>query len=210
MLQADGHYLPGTLRRRQALLCLADRPGHGLLAVEVFASGQRIEQMLGVHVQGTGDQHGIDVLHIEEAAMVVVRLQAGHDASGFVIPALIDVGDSHHLYVRNCYNPSEQFLPATADADHAHANTIIRAQHLGRVHQHRSGAQSQPTHEFPSPDCLVAHLASKSSFPSKCSAFPRKLARSAPAYTLRDKLTRSAPRCGVLGGRRRRECGPGE
>ena len=80
MLQSDLHDAVGIFRGGQALVDLGNRPRHGLLGVQVFAGGERVEKMPRVNVQRAGDDDGVDIFHVEQAAMIVEGLNAGNFA----------------------------------------------------------------------------------------------------------------------------------
>ena len=70
-LNADGEDLLGPLDRLGDLAGLVDRVGHRLFAVDVLAGLHRVDRHLGVPVVGRGDQDGVDILAVEDLAIVL-------------------------------------------------------------------------------------------------------------------------------------------
>ena len=80
-----------------------------------------------VNMQRAGHNDRIYVLHVEQAAVIVEGLDAGHFALRLIAAAAVDIGHSHHFSVMNGANLVQQIVAAVAHTDHAHADAVIRA-----------------------------------------------------------------------------------
>ena len=95
--------------------------------------------MPGVNVQRTGNDDPVDIFHIEQAAVIVESLDAGHPALGLVPAPAVNVGHGHQFDVRHVENLPQKVVAAITDADHADAYAVIRPQHSGSwISQHCS------------------------------------------------------------------------
>src|SRR5260370_35717046 len=88
--------------------------------------------MPGVDMQWAGYDHSVDVLHVEQAAVIVEGLNAGHFALRLVAAAAVDVRHCHDLHAVDRTNLPQQITPAIAPANHAEADAVVRSQHGGR------------------------------------------------------------------------------
>ena len=70
-LNADGEDLAGLLDRVGDLLRFVDRVGHRLFKVHVLAGFHRLNRHQAVPVVGSGDDHRVDALVVEELAIVL-------------------------------------------------------------------------------------------------------------------------------------------
>jgi len=86
MLQPNLNHPIRFLRSLQTLLCLSDRPCHRLFAIEVFASGDRVQEVSRVHMQRTGNDDAIDILHIKQTTVVIESLNTRSQLLGFASP----------------------------------------------------------------------------------------------------------------------------
>ena len=142
MLQSDLNHAVGFCCGRPALFRFRDRPSHGFLRVEVLSGGQRIQEMSRMDVQWAGDENAVNVLHVQQAAMVVERLNLRRQLFRFFAAAGVNIRDRHELHVRNSQHLVQKFLAASAHADHPHANTIVRAERS----RSRAGGQNCRAH----------------------------------------------------------------
>ena len=103
LLGADLDHALGLLGDLAELLPLVDRQGQRLLAVDVLARLHGVDADLGVPVVGRADDHGVDVLAVEELAVVLVDVGlALADALvvlGLLGVALVDVADGQEVAV---------------------------------------------------------------------------------------------------------------
>ena len=129
MLQSNLHDAIRVLRRCEALLSFGDRPGHGLFAVEIFAGFESVAEMLSVQMQRRSDNNGVDVFRIEQAAMIVIRLNATGHFFGFIAAAVVNIGDCDQFGVANLLKFLEKVLAASAETDHPHPHAIVGAEH---------------------------------------------------------------------------------
>ena len=123
---------------------LLDRVRHRLFAVDMLARFERIAGDLGVPVVGRGDQHGVDIVTLEDFAIVAVTFRL-RDRLGPRDSPPINVADGDDLDVVGLgplHQPGNVTGPLPADADHSHANAIIGADCRRRRqtgHRHGSG-----------------------------------------------------------------------
>ena len=90
-------------------------------------------------VQRTGNDYSVDVLLIQQAAMVVVGLDLGDDGFRFSEATRVDVGHRHHIHVRHGDNLFEQLRATAAHANHANAYTVVGPEHARWIHHQCSG-----------------------------------------------------------------------
>ena len=83
----------------EALLGFGHRPRHGLLAIEVLAGGDGIDEVARVDVQRGSDDDRVDVLAIEQPPMIVERIDAGCELFRLAVAAGVNVGDGDELRV---------------------------------------------------------------------------------------------------------------
>jgi len=62
-------------------------------------------------VQRARHDDRVDVFHVEEAPVIVKRLNAGRHPFGFVATSRVNVGDGDELGVRSSHHLFEQFCP---------------------------------------------------------------------------------------------------
>ena len=100
-LVADLHHAP----RARALVGRAHPLGvlhgerHGLFLVDVFARVERGREALGVQVLRRRDEHRVDVLVLQQTAVIGVRFGVGSDGAGLVQAARVDVGGADAIDV---------------------------------------------------------------------------------------------------------------
>lgn len=73
-LRADLEDALGLVEHLDDLLPLVDGEGQRLFAVDVFAGLHRLDRQLGVPVVGRDDRHDVDVLAVENAAIIAVDI----------------------------------------------------------------------------------------------------------------------------------------
>ena len=121
-----------------------DRVGERLLDVDVLAGRDRIDDDLAVPMVGRGDVHGIDVLAIENAAVVLARLD--RHAILFVLerrdptiePGLEHIRSGDVLRVGMFQEEVRDLGAPAAAPDQAEAHTIVGALHTRpRACRHR-------------------------------------------------------------------------
>ena len=95
MLQANLDHPVRGLGRGQAFVGFGDRPGHGLLRVEIFPRDKSIEEVASVNVQRTGHDDAIDVFHVEQAPVVVQSLYVRDLTLGLVAATAVHVSHDH-------------------------------------------------------------------------------------------------------------------
>src|SRR5258708_4819131 len=83
-----------------------------------------------INVQRRGSDDAIEVLHSEQAAMVVQRLNARSQLLRLIVAARINIRDGDQLSVGNGEHLLEQVLAPAADADHSNPDAVIRSQNF--------------------------------------------------------------------------------
>src|SRR5260221_6058142 len=83
-----------------------------------------------MNVQRRGNDDAIEVFHIEQAAMVVQRLNARSQLLRLIVAARINIRDGDQLSVGNGEHLLEQVLAPAADADHSNPDAVIRSQNF--------------------------------------------------------------------------------
>src|SRR5579883_1625825 len=124
----------------------------------VLAGCKHVDEMDLVNVQRTSDDDSIDVFAIEQASIIIERIDAGCQLFRFVSAAGVDVSNGDKLRVWYLLHLFEKFLTASADADHPDTHTIVSAKNVGRKSHQGSGSKSSLFHEFAS--SAVGHLIS--------------------------------------------------
>jgi hypothetical protein len=90
--------------------------------------------MAGMNVQGAGDDHAIDIFHVEQATVVVQRLNTGNLALGLIAAAAIDICHGDQIDIRHFDDLIEKVVPAVSNTNHSDPNAIVRAQRTrGRI-----------------------------------------------------------------------------
>ena len=108
---------------------LVERVGDRLLEVHVLAGRDRVRGHLQVPVVGAPDQDRVDVLVLEDAAVVgVLRRRRAGDLRRLEHPGLVDVAHRHHLAAGQVLQQAHEVAGAPAGADHADADAVVRAE----------------------------------------------------------------------------------
>jgi hypothetical protein len=81
-----------------------------------------------MQVERAGHDHGINILEIEQAAVIVKRLYSWGHLPGFVAPPRISVSDGHQLGIGKWKHLLEKFLSPSANTDHAYTDPVIGAE----------------------------------------------------------------------------------
>src|SRR6266567_5386071 len=87
--------------------------------------------MPGVDMQWAGYDHSVNVLHVEQAAVIVEGLNAGQFVLRLVAAATVDVGHGHDFHVVDRTNLPQQVISAIAHTNHADPDAVVRSQHGG-------------------------------------------------------------------------------
>lgn len=96
--------------------------------------------MTRVNVERTGHDDGVDILHVEQAAVIVEGLDARHFALRLITAAAVDVGHGHQFSAVNGANLVQQIVAAVAHSDHPHTNAVVRTQNCrSRIREHGGG-----------------------------------------------------------------------
>ena len=141
-LMANLHHplVAGVLVRRAHLLGMLHRERHRLFLVDMLARVQRGSEALRVQVLRRGDQDGVDVLVLQHAVVVQVRLGIGSDLPGLFQPPRVDIGRANALHVFQGQRLAQNLRSARAGPDNSQADAFVRAQHVG------SGQSAPPIH----------------------------------------------------------------
>ncbi len=165
LLQADLHHALRTQDRVPRLDGGLDAVGERLLAIGVLSRLAGLDEHRGMPVIGSCDQDRIDVLALQHAPVIRVRLRrgalrhgrrrSGREARGadrrgllkrgqrLVAVGLERVGHGHHLAVRIVTaEHGAHVTAASAETKHPHANSVVRAR-CGA----RRGGRQPATHQ---------------------------------------------------------------
>lgn len=108
-----------------------NRQRQRLFHVDVFAGVQRVDGATAVPVVRRGDKNGIDVLGIEQFAVVVEALRFSRLLLRPVDAVPVDVADRGHVHLIGVHERAHHAGAATAAADKAQLNALIGAHHPG-------------------------------------------------------------------------------
>jgi hypothetical protein len=106
-------------------------------------------------VQRTGYDHCVNILPVEQTSVIVKRYDTRSEFSRFVMTTTINIGHRNDFNVREGDDLFEQILSAVANANHAHADTIICTQDTSGVDEHGRRPKSCLLQKFSS--CAVGH-----------------------------------------------------
>ena len=138
-LDADGHHALVLLDRLGHATGLVDRVGHRLLAVDVLLRLAGVDGHLGVPVVGRGDDHGVDVVVLQDLAIVDLGLLAAGLGLGVLAVAVVDVGHGDDVdelpLLLHLEEVADVGLGAAAWAEDGEVDAVVGADHLadGRV-----------------------------------------------------------------------------
>jgi hypothetical protein len=126
---ADLHHPVRSPGRGQHDVCLLDGVGEGLLHVNVLARVQGVDQHQAVPVVGGSDDHGVDVLVVQEPPVVAVLLRRlplslDHVLLAPVQLALIGVAQRHALHLVELQGRAHVGPAHAPDPDHAEADLV--------------------------------------------------------------------------------------
>ncbi len=105
---------------------------HGLFLVDVLAGVERGGEVLAVQVLRGGDEDGVDVLVVEQVAVVEVGLGVGRDRLDVFEAPGVDVGGADAFHVVAGERLLQDLGAAGAGADDAEADALVGAQDIGR------------------------------------------------------------------------------
>ena len=82
-----------------------------------------------MNVQGTSDDHSINIFLLEQTAVVIVRLDVRNHGFRFGEAARINVGHCDQVDIRYGDNLFQQLVTPPADTNHADAHAVVGAEH---------------------------------------------------------------------------------
>ena len=119
---------------------VVDGERHGLFLIDVLASRDGGGEVLGMEVLRCGDEDGVDVAVVEQAAVVEVGLGAGRDSLDVFQAAGIDVGGADAFHVLAGEGLLKDLGAAGAGTDDAEADTLAGAEGIaGRQRAGQTG-----------------------------------------------------------------------
>ena len=130
LLQPDLHHALGIAHGGDQPRAFLDGVGDRLLAVDVFAGAHRRDGDGHVPMVGRADHHGVDILTVENLAVVEVEDRVGRGVLGFGFQAarFIHVAAGDDLVLFGELQLAQQILAAAAGADGADAYAVVGAQ----------------------------------------------------------------------------------
>ena len=84
-------------------------------------------------VQRAGDDHGIDILYLQQAARIVERLNGGHSVFRLIAAAAVDIRHRNDLDAVHGKNLTQQIISTITHANHADANAVVGPQARARL-----------------------------------------------------------------------------
>ena len=114
----------------------------GLLDVHVLAGGDGVHHLLAVPVIGRRNEHGVDVLPLEDAAIVAddIELEGlARRRHPLIEPRLVDLGRREELTILLPTERVEHTAATVAGADDCHAHPIVGALDPGAKKRPRGG-----------------------------------------------------------------------
>src|SRR5664280_992144 len=142
-LMADLHGMPAgvLLESRAHAFGVVHGERHGLFLVDVLATGDGGGEVLAVQMLRGGDEDGVDILVIQQAAIVQVGLSGRRDLLDIFQAARIDVGGADAIHVLAGERLLQDFDTARARTDDAEADTLVRAEGIaGRQRAGQTGS----------------------------------------------------------------------
>src|ERR1017187_4515444 len=109
---------------------VVDGERHGLFLIDMLAASDGAGEVLRVEVLRGGDEDGVDVAVVQQAAVVEVGLGVGRYLADILQAAGIDVGGADAFHVLAVERLLEDFGTAGAGADDAEADTLVGAEGL--------------------------------------------------------------------------------
>ena len=101
---------------------------HRLLDVDVLPRADRLDDHAPVPVVGNGRDDAVDVLVVEQSAVLTRRGQIGpHDLLGERVAAVVQVGRGGAGHARQLDRGAEQTRALHADTDHTEAHGVARS-----------------------------------------------------------------------------------
>src|ERR1039458_3120770 len=107
---------------------VVDGERHGLFLIDMLATRDGGDEVLGVEVLRGGDEHGVDVAVVQQAAVVEVGLGEGRDLPDIFQAAGIDVGGADAFHVLAGEGLLKDLGAAGTGADDAEADTLAGAE----------------------------------------------------------------------------------
>jgi hypothetical protein len=104
----------------------------GFFLIDVLARFEGVNEVVAVQVLRRGDNHGVDALVFQQAAIIVVGGRARDDVVRVIQALAVHVGESGYLNLWAGQRLMNQLRAALPDADDAQAHAVVRAQHPGR------------------------------------------------------------------------------
>src|SRR5205085_1654434 len=95
--------------------------------VKILARRQHVLKMPRVAMQWRGDDHGVNILAVEQLTMIAVSFDVRRNLLRLIEAALVDVSDRDEFGVRRFAELFHQLLSAPARPDDAEPHAVIRA-----------------------------------------------------------------------------------
>src|ERR1019366_9319597 len=140
MADLDGTLAGIVLESGAHAFGVVDGERHGLFLIDMLATRDSGGEVLGVEVLRGGDEDGVDVAVVQQAAAVEVGLGVGRDLPDILQAAGIDVGGAHAFHVLAGEGLLKDLGAAGAGTDDAEADPLAGAEGVAR--RQRAGQTS--------------------------------------------------------------------
>ena len=121
---------------------LGDVEGERLLRVDILAGLAGVDRAENALMVGGGDDDAIDILQVEQRAVVLVDAPVGLALGDGLVGSLwVAIGDGHDLRARR--ELVHQQVGAVAGADHPDADAVVRSEDAARKKERRGSQREQ-------------------------------------------------------------------
>ncbi len=112
--------------------CVVRIKRHGFFLIDILAGLKSGNEIQSVLMLGSGDQHRVNGLVLEQTAKIAKCLNCWREFLGFLLPARVNVSDRDGLRIWRAERVLENVHPAPARADQPEPHAVIRAENTRR------------------------------------------------------------------------------
>jgi hypothetical protein len=102
---------------------------HRLFLIDMFAGAEGVDEVVGVKVLRSCDEHGVDAVVFKQQAMVVEHFAAGYTLQGAFAMGAVDIADGSDFSLGATYSLRGEVGSARAIADDAEPDTVVGSGH---------------------------------------------------------------------------------